>query len=192
MSDQAAAAATARLDRGVDTGKDSEPVRTIRFVVVVGNPRPASRTHAIAAEAARTIVKHAAIEAEPEIIDLTAIAPLLLAPEPSASVEVAVEQVRDADVLLVASPTYKATYTGLLKVFLDRVPTGGLAGKVALPLLVMGSPRHALAVELHLRPLLIELGATVPTPGLALLEADLEAPGEILADWAERVAPALG
>jgi FMN reductase len=163
----------------------------VKFVVVVGNPRPASRTHAVAVDAAQIIAKHAAIDTEPEIIDLTAIAPLLLAAEPASAVEVAVDQVRDADVLLVASPTYKATYTGLLKVFFDRIPGGGLTGTVALPLLVMGSPRHALAVEVHLRPLLVELGATVPSPGLALLEADLDAPGEILTDWAERVAPAI-
>jgi FMN reductase len=163
----------------------------VRFVVVIGNPRPASRTHTIAVEAARIIAKHAAIDTDPEVLDLGAIAPLLLAAEPSAAVEVAVDLVRGADVLLVASPTYKGTYTGLLKVFLDRVPTGALTGTVALPLLVMGSPRHALAVEVHLRPLLVEIGATVPTPGLALVEADLEAPGEILTDWAERVAPAI-
>jgi FMN reductase len=163
----------------------------VRFVVVIGNPRPASRTHAVAAEAAPLIAKHASIDTEPEIIDLTAIAPLLLAAEPSAAVEVTVDQVTDADVLLVASPTYKATYTGLLKVFFDQIPTGGLAQTIALPLMVMGSPRHALAVDVHLRPLLIELGATVPTPGLALLEADLNQPGDILTDWAERVAPTL-
>jgi FMN reductase len=173
---------------GAARGEDREPVR---FVVVIGNPRPASRTHALAAEAARLIAKHAAIDTEPETIDLTAIAPLLLAAEPSAAVEVTVDQVREADVLLVVSPTFKGTYTGLLKVFFDRIPTGGLTGTTALPLLVMGSPRHALAVEVHLRPLLVELGATVPTPGLALLEADLAGPGEILTDWAERLAPAL-
>jgi FMN reductase len=163
----------------------------VSFVVVIGNPRPASRTHAVAAEAARLIAKHASIDTEPEIIDLTAIAPLLLAAEASAAVEVAVHQVTDADVMLVASPTYKATYTGLLKVFLDRIPTGALAQTIALPLMVMGSPRHSLAVDVHLRPLLIELGATVPTPGLALLEADLAQPGDILTNWAERTAPAL-
>jgi FMN reductase len=163
----------------------------MRLVVVVGNPRPASRTHAIAAEAARLIAKHAAIDAQPEIIDLTALAPLLLAADPSAAVASAVDQVKNADVLLVASPTYKGTYTGLLKVFLDQIPTGALTGVRALPLLVMGSPRHALAVEVHLRPLLVELGATVPTPGLAFLEADIDEPGQVLTEWAERLAPAL-
>jgi FMN reductase len=152
-----------------------------RVVVLVGNPRPASRTHAVAARAARAIAPDAA----PETVDLTGLAAALFAPGPSVAVEDAVERVASAGLLLVASPTYKGTYTGLLKAFLDRVPS--LAGVTALPLLVMGSPPHALAVEVHLRPLLVELGATVPTPGLALVESELGRIEEILAEWAVAV-----
>jgi FMN reductase len=152
-----------------------------RVVVLVGNPRPASRTHTVAVQAAGAL----APGTTPEVIDLTALAPVLLGPHPSAALEDAVEQVTSADLLLVASPTYKGTYTGLLKAFLDRVPS--LRGVTALPLLVMGSPRHALAVEVHLRPLLVELGATVPTPGLAVVESELGRIEEILAEWAAAV-----
>ncbi|GAA3141620.1 hypothetical protein GCM10020001_075520 [Nonomuraea salmonea] len=111
------------------------------------------------------------------MIDLSALGPHLLSPGVSTGVEVALELVAEASVLVVASPTYKGTYTGLLKAFLDRLPPQALAGKAALPLLVMGDARHALAVEVHLRPLLVELGATVPTPGLAVVEADLPPAG---------------
>jgi FMN reductase len=152
-----------------------------RVVVLVGNPRPASRTHTVAVQAAHAL----APDATPDVIDLTGLAPVLLAPNASAAVEDAVERVASSKLLIVASPTYKGTYTGLLKVFLDRVPS--LAGVTALPLLVMGSPRHALAVEVHLRPLLVELGATVLTPGLAVVESDLEWIEEILAEWARAV-----
>ena len=68
---------------------------------------------------------------------------------------------------------YKATYTGLLKSFLDLYGPDGLAGVVAVPLVVSGGPAHLLAGEVHLRPLLVELGATVPTRSLAVTEADL-------------------
>jgi FMN reductase len=152
-----------------------------RVVALVGNPRPASRTHTVAVQAARALVP----DTTPEVIDLTGIAPLLLGSHASAAVEDAVEKVTTAGLLVVASPTYKGTYTGLLKAFLDKVPS--LKGVTALPLLVMGSPRHALAVEVHLRPLLVELGATVPTPGLAVVESDLERAEEILAAWAATV-----
>lgn len=162
------------------------------IVVVVGNPRPQSRTHAAALTAAQALVDVAGLRDDPVVIDLTVLAPRLLPPEPSPAVDSALERVTNADLVLVASPTYKGTYTGLLKVFLDRLPGQALAGSVALPLLVMGAPQHALAVEVHLRPLLVELGATVPTPGLALLESQLE-PIEslrsVVEDWAGKVAP---
>lgn len=163
------------------------------IVTVVGNPRAASRTHQVAAEAARHVA--AAVPAPPahipdvDAVDLTAVAGRLLATGPCAEVEVALDAVAGARILLVATPTYKGTYTGLLKAFLDRLPPAALAGAVALPIMVMGDPRHAMAVEVHLRPLLIELGAAVPTPGLALLESDLPRLGEVLEPWVARIAP---
>ena len=74
---------------------------------------------------------------------------------------------------MVASPTYKATYTGLLKLFLDQIGADELAGVVTVPVMVGAGAAHALAVETHLRPVLVELGATMPTRGLYLQEADL-------------------
>jgi FMN reductase len=59
-------------------------------------------------------------------------------------------------------------------------------------MLVMRVPNHALAVDLQLRPLLLELGASTPAPGLAFLEPDLAEPGPVLDSWAARVAAALG
>ncbi|MEU5881363.1 NAD(P)H-dependent oxidoreductase [Spirillospora sp. NPDC047279] len=163
----------------------------VSFVVIIGNPRPGSRTATAATGAARAVAEAAGIPDTPEIIDLSELAPLLLRPEPADAVAEALDRVLSADVILVASPTYKGTYTGLLKVFLDRVAGGALAGKIALPLLLLGAPQHALAVEVHLRPLLVELGATVPTPGLALLESELERLDSVLAEWAAQVVPAV-
>ncbi|WP_433244605.1 NADPH-dependent FMN reductase [Streptosporangium sp. CA-135522] len=162
------------------------------IVTVVGNPRSGSRTYQAAVQATQTIARRIGHEGPSEIIDLSALAPLLFAPEASSAVEVALELVTQAGVLVVASPTYKGTYTGLLKTFLDRLPGGALASTVALPLLVMGDARHALAVEVHFRPLLVELGATVPTPGLALLESELRETSDldvVLDRWAGRVGP---
>lgn len=161
-------------------------------VALVGNPREGSRTRIVAVEAAEAVGRLIGQDAPPDVVDLSALGPHLLSSLPSSGVEVALELVTEADVLVVASPTYKGTYTGLLKAFLDRLPPDALAGVVALPLLVMGDAKHALAVEVHLRPLLVELGASVPTPGLAVLESQLPGLAEILARWAERVAPQVG
>jgi FMN reductase len=80
----------------------------------------------------------------------------------------------------------------LLKVFLDRLPYRGLEDTTALPLLVMDSPLHAPAVEKHLRPLLVELGAEVPAPGLAVLESEIEVLDRVLHRWTGQVADAMG
>lgn len=159
-----------------------------RVVTLVGNPRPRSRTRAVAALAAEAVAGRIGA-ADQEIIDLSALAVGLVSASPPAAVEKAQQAVLGADVLVVASPTYKGTYTGLLKLFLDRLPGGALTSAAALPLLVMGDARHALAVEVHLRPVLVELGAFVPTPGAVLLEAEIDRAGEILDGWAGRVAP---
>jgi FMN reductase len=164
----------------------------VSFVVVVGNPRPASRTLNVAEAAAGAVTRAAALDGPHHTIDLCVLARHLLLPEPSPAVEEALDQVTAAGLLLVASPTYKGTYTGLLKVFLDRLPHRALSQAVALPLMMMGVPQHAPAVDAYLRPLLIELGAEVPGPGLAVLESDLERLDTVLDPWAQRVAGALG
>jgi FMN reductase len=172
------------------------------IVTLVGNPREGSCTLALAVRAAGALARRLGSDRASEVVDLAGLAPHLLAREPGPGVEEALQLALDADVLVVASPTYKGTYTGLLKVFLDRFPHQALAGKAALPLLVMGDPKHSLAVEVHLRPLLVELGAFVPTPGLAVLESVLprdlgpepaSAPelDDLLNRWAGQVAPSL-
>lgn len=98
-------------------------------------------------------------------------------------------QVVDAcDVVVFASPTYKATYTGLLKAFLDRFPSDGLRGLVAVPLMVGGAPNHALAPDVYLRPLLVELGALVPSASLFVLDSQLDSTGEQIDEWCGRAA----
>jgi FMN reductase len=129
----------------------------MRAVVVVGNPKPASRT----LEAA-TYVARALTDAEPDVVvDLATVGAGLL-DFSDAGVGDLVAQVAASDLVVVASPTYKATYTGLLKLFLDRFAPAygtGMSG-VAVPLMLGGGPAHTLAPELTLRPVLTEIGAT--------------------------------
>jgi FMN reductase len=163
----------------------------LRFVVIVGNPRPASRTLTVAAAAASAVTRAVGLPDQHLTIDLCVLARHLLLPEPSPAVEEALDQVTGADLLLVVSPTYQGTYTGLLKVFLDRVPHRALDRTVALPLMLMGVVAHLPAVDAYLRPLLVELGATVPVPGLAVLESELDRLDSVLGPWADQVAGVL-
>lgn len=75
-----------------------------------------------------------------------------------------VRAIEGADILVVGSPVYKGSYTGLLKHIFDLVDPEALAGKPAILAATGGSPLHALVVEHQLRPLLSFFGAhTVPT-----------------------------
>lgn len=98
-----------------------------------------------------------------------------------------IEAVAKSDLVIFASPTYKATYTGLLKLFLDQFPVNGLMRTNAIALMLGGGPAHALAPDLLLKPVLVELGACCPFQGLYLLDSDFrESPK--LATYAQRVA----
>jgi FMN reductase len=161
----------------------------VRIVDVIGNPRPASRTHGLARTLAAELA-HILPGAALGEVDLAELGPRVLDPS-DAEASAAVGQVLAADILVVASPTYKATYSGLLKAFLDRLATGSLAGKTAVPVLLGGAPNHQLAVDVHFTPLLLELGATVPVRGLFVLESDVEGFPSFAAKWAAANAPAL-
>ena len=64
---------------------------------------------------------------------------------------------RDADAIVVGTPIYKASFSGVLKTFLDLLPQDGLAGKIVLPLATGGSQSHMLALDYALRPVLASL-----------------------------------
>lgn len=64
-----------------------------------------------------------------------------------------VARVEEADLLVVGSPTYKGSYTGLFKHFFDLLDPAALRGKPVLLTATGGGPRHALVVEHGMRPL---------------------------------------
>jgi FMN reductase len=70
-----------------------------------------------------------------------------------------------------------------LKCFLDWFSTTDLSGVTVVPVMVGAGAAHALAVEVHLRPVLVELGATLPTRGLYITEDQFDALDDVLAAW---------
>jgi FMN reductase len=159
----------------------------IQIAVVAGNPKPASRTLGVAIAVADALAE-ATGAADHLVVDLAEHAASLFdwaAPELTRLTA----EVAAADVAVFASPTYKASYTGMLKAFLDRYGSNGLAGSVAVPVMTGGWPGHLLAVEVHLRPVLVELGATVPARGLYVTEPELADLGTAVDRWAAAGAP---
>ena len=154
-----------------------------RVAVVVGNPKPASRTLAAARYVATELTGR-----EPDlVVDLATYGPTLLDwADPVIAGLVA--DVGAADLVVVASPIYKTAYTGLLKLFLDRFAQyTGLSG-VTVPLMLGATPLHALTGEHTLRPVLSELGGTVPGRALFVLESAFDDP-VAYADWLATTRP---
>lgn len=154
--------------------------------VVVGNPKPRSRTY----QAAQLVAQRLAGRTPDLVVDLVDIGPELL-DWSSLVVARTIADMQASSLIVFASPTYKGSYTGLLKLFLDRVPTGSLAQSTAsVPLMLGGDLRHSLAPEVFLKPVLTELGASCPTPSLFLLESQWDKPTAFEA-WLERSRPLL-
>ena len=83
-----------------------------------------------------------------------------------AALKTAREQVAQADAVVIATPVYKAAYSGILKTFLDLLPQDGLRGKLVLPLATGGSQSHMLALDYGLRPVLSALDAKHVLPSI--------------------------
>ncbi|MDE0250381.1 MAG: NAD(P)H-dependent oxidoreductase [Gammaproteobacteria bacterium] len=60
----------------------------------------------------------------------------------------------EADALLLGTPMYRGTYTGLLKNMFDLIPNDALLGKPVGMIATGGSDHHYLALEHEMKPLL--------------------------------------
>ncbi|WP_159940654.1 MULTISPECIES: NADPH-dependent FMN reductase [unclassified Nocardiopsis] len=161
-----------------------------RFTVLVAAPQTHSSVRTAALRAASEVALRAGVDAQPDVVDIAELGAELLT-DSSAAVEDALDRVRRSDVLLVASPQVHGTYSGLLKVFLDRLPELGLGHTVAVPLAVVEDLRNSRGIEEDLRVLLADLGAWVAEPGLILAEEETGRPGSVVRAWADVAAPGL-
>jgi len=164
----------------------------LNVVVVCGNPKINSRTLGVGEEVARqaAVAAGRGDRVTTHVIDLGHFGPQLF-DWSSEAVKAEVAALSRADLAVVASPTFKASYTGLLKSFFDWFGQTELANVVAVPVMVGGSVIHALAPEVFLRPLLVEVGAIVPTRGLFILDTELDQLPATVASWAEGAGGAL-
>jgi FMN reductase len=159
-----------------------------RIVIINGSPSKPSRTAALTQHIERRLSRGAYRLRNIAIRDLPAEA-LLHARADDRAVAEALQLVADADGVIVASPVYKAAYTGALKTFLDLLPQFGLRGKAVLPLLTGGSLAHVLALDYALRPVLQSLDARVIVNGLFVLDKWINVDAEGQASFDNDIVP---
>lgn len=142
-------------------------------LLIAGSPSERSRSAALLDAVAQRLSVRGALVDRIHIRDLSPQA-LLLADFGHPTVVNAIDQVADASVLVVATPVYKAAYSGVLKVFLDLLPQTALKGKTVLPLATGGSAAHLLALDYALKPVLSALGARHVLDGVFATDAQLQ------------------
>lgn len=103
----------------------------------------------------------------------------------------ALDAILAADALVVASPVYKGSYTGLFKHLVDLVDPQALQGKPVLLAATGGGDRHALVIEHQLRPLFGFFEAdTLPT-GVYAADRDFTAGQPSSAELSDRLGRAV-
>jgi len=140
-------------------------------LLIAGSPSARSRSAALLEEVGARLRGRVDVE-RLHIRDLSPQA-LLLGDAEHRSVVAAADQVQRARAVVIATPVYKAAYSGVLKVFLDLLPQTALRHKVVLPIAIGGSANHMLALDYALRPVLQSLAARHILPGVYATDAQV-------------------
>lgn len=140
-----------------------------KAVIISGSPTPTSRLHGVIEHVKAQLVGAGIQVNWIKVRDIPA-EDLLHANWNSEAIKQANALVEQADAVFVATPVYKASYTGVLKAYLDLLPQKGLSGKIVLPLAVGGTMSHLLAIDYALKPVLSSMGAQHILQGVYVLD----------------------
>jgi len=155
---------------------EAKMTHPLRLVAVSGGMQRPSRTTALAEELLALIANE--IPCEPRLVEMGRIAPQLAGATWRSNLPDTVERelaaVEQADVLLVATPVYRGSYTGLFKHFFDFIHQDALVDTPILLAATGGSERHALVIDHQLRPLFSFLQAHTLPIGVYATPADFD------------------
>lgn len=134
-----------------------------KILVVSGSPTSPSKTELLASMVAADL-SGATVDVTHLILRELPVGPLVGLDFDNPQIAAAIEAVAEADGIVIATPTYKASFSGLLKLFLDILPQFGFSDKAVLPLATGGTLAHVLALDYGLRPVLQSMGARWVVP----------------------------
>lgn len=123
------------------------------IVLLSGSPSVSSRSN--------QVLKYLGGKLEKEFFSVTHISvqdipleDLFFGKYDSPTIKKIANQTEQAKGVIIASPVYKAAYTGVLKSLLDILPQDIFKSKPVFPIMTGGSPSHLLAIEYTLKPLI--------------------------------------
>lgn len=143
-----------------------------KVIIVSGSPTAQTRLTGIIRFAEQKLAAAGLFGGHIEVAALPA-EDLIRAKFDSPAIFAANALVAEADAIVIASPVYKASYTGVLKTYLDLLPQKGLADKIVTPLFIGGSIAHLLAIDYSLKPVLGALGAVRFTNGVYAVDTQI-------------------
>lgn len=148
----------------------------VRLTVVVGSATPPGRLRRAVEEALARAEEGSVLDTR--LIDLAevSIAPADGTPADQLDDDTAgvLAAIADADAVVLATPVYRGSFTGVLKNLLDHVPIPALEG-TPVGIVAMGAtPHHFLGAESHLRDVLAFFGALVAPVGVYLTSSDFK------------------
>lgn len=166
----------------------------MKLVVVSAGLSVPSSTRLLADRLAAATVRGMSEETEVVVVELrdlaVEIAHNFTSGFPGRALAAAQEAVTAADGLIVVTPVFSASYSGLFKSFFDVLDQDALSGKPVLIAATGGSARHSLVLEHALRPLFAYLRAVVVPTAVYAASEDWGAEG--LAERIDRAAGELG
>ncbi|MHA6482090.1 NADPH-dependent FMN reductase [Paenibacillus sp. strain BS8-2] len=128
------------------------------IVIISGSPNATSRLNGIIDFVAKELGQNGHSTKSITVVSLPA-EDLVHARFGSPAIVEANRLVEEASAVIIASPVYKASYTGVLKAYIDLLPQKGLEGKLVLPLFIGGTLAHLLTIDYALKPVLASMGA---------------------------------
>lgn len=148
--------------------------KKLKVVAVSGSVQQPSRTLVLLKALVAGLAQQLPIELH--LIELSEVGPqfagVLRRADLPASVEADLQAIESADLLIAASPVYRASYTGLFKHLFDFVHHEALQNVPVLLAATGGSDRHALIIDHQLRPLFGFFQALSLPIGVYAAEAD--------------------
>ncbi|MGX1491868.1 FMN reductase [Streptomyces tendae] len=151
----------------------------MRLVVVSAGLSVPSSTRLLADRLAAATGRQADVDVEVvELRELAVeIAQNLTNGFPGRRLAAAIDAVTSADGLIVVTPVFSASYSGLFKSFFDVIDKDALTGMPVLIAATGGTARHSLVLDHALRPLFAHLKAVVVPTGVYAASEDWGAEG---------------
>lgn len=151
-------------------------LRPLRVVAVSGGLQRSSKSSVLAQHLLCGIGK--ALPCEVRLITIGELAEQFAGARIRTQLPLAVEQalatVEQADMLVVATPVFRGSYTGMFKHFFDHIQQDALIDKPILLAATGGSQRHALMIDHQLRPLFSFFQARTLPLGIYATDSDFE------------------